>query len=141
MKKLTVLYDPGCRFCRFCREWLEKQPAYLDLEFLPMPSEAVVLRFPLLEHDRDRDELVVISDEGGVYRGDRAWIMCLYALKEYREWALRLTGPRLRPLARYLFRMISSNRTGISRWMGQAIDQEKWVAPAVQSCSVRQDDS
>ena len=118
MKKLTVLYDPGCGFCRFCREWLENQPAYLEMEFLPAGSKAVILRFPLLEHDGDIDELVVISDEGGVYRGDRAWIMCLYALKEYREWALQLTGPRLRPLARRVFQMISSNRTRISHWMG-----------------------
>lgn len=139
MKKLIVLYDVHCGFCRSCREWLEKQPAYLDLEFLPTQSQAVILRFPLLEHDKDCDELVVISDEGGVYRGDRAWIMCLYALKEYREWALRLTGHRLRPLARRVFRMISSNRRGISRWMGRAIDKEHSLASAVRSCSVQQD--
>ena len=48
-------------------------------------------------------ELVVVDDSGGVYRNGSAWIMCLYALREYREWSLRLATPALFPLARQAF--------------------------------------
>ena len=123
MTKLIVLYDVHCGFCRFCRQWLEEQPAYLDFEFLPAQSRTVPVRFPQLISGKDVEELFVIDDDGGVYRGDRAWIMCLYALKEYREWSLRLAHPRLRSLARWVFYMISENRTRISQWIEWATQQ------------------
>jgi hypothetical protein len=44
--------------------------------------------------------------------------MCLYALEEYRDWALRLASPLLLPLARQAFDTLSKNRRAISRWIG-----------------------
>jgi hypothetical protein len=61
--------------------------------------------------------LAVISDEGAVYLNDRAWIMVLYAMVEYCEWASRLTHPLLMPLARQAFAALSKNRHWISRLM------------------------
>lgn len=43
--------------------------------------------------------------------------MCLYALKHYRHWAKRLSGPALLPLARQAFAILSGNRRRISRWL------------------------
>ena len=63
-----------------------------------------------------RDELIVINDEGGVYRGPDAFIMCLYALEDYREYSEWLTRPLLRPLARQAFEMLCKNRGIINRW-------------------------
>jgi hypothetical protein len=62
--------------------------------------------------------LVVVDDDGGVYRGETAWIICLYALEGYREWALRLASPALRPLARAACHWFSRNRRSISRRLG-----------------------
>ena len=42
--------------------------------------------------------------------------MCLYALKEYREWSQRLASPALLPLARRVCELVSDNRLSISRW-------------------------
>jgi hypothetical protein len=67
---------------------------------------------------------VVISDEGGVYREGSAWIMCLFALDEYRDWANRLAHPLLRPLARQGFSLLSRERSRISRWLNLASDVE-----------------
>ena len=50
---------------------------------------------------------MVVSDEGAVYRDGSAWIMCLFALEEYRDWANRLAHPLLRPLARQAFALLS----------------------------------
>ena len=59
----------------------------------------------------------MISDAGEVYLNNHAWIMCLYALEEYRDWALRLASPLLLPLARQAFETLSRNRQAISRWL------------------------
>lgn len=113
MTKLTVLYDYNCGLCQRARRWLEVQRQLVPLEFIPAGSDHARYRFPALAHAAD--ELAVIADDSAIYRGDRAWIMCLYALEEYREWALRLAAPRLLPLARAAFQVISENRMLISR--------------------------
>ena len=67
---------------------------------------------------------MVVSDEGGVYRDGNAWIMCLFALEEYRDWANRLAHPLLRPLARQGFALLSDQRSRISRWLSLASERE-----------------
>lgn len=117
MRRLTILYDAQCAVCRFCRTWMEEQPAYLELDFYPRQALGLVDRFEGLKDRIAPDELVVVNDEGGVYRGDAAYLMCLYALKEYRAWSLRLAEPALRPLAARFFRVLASNRYRLSRWL------------------------
>lgn len=94
---------------------MAKQPAYVELGFVP--SDVAHERFEGLG---EREELIVLSDAGDIYRGARAWIMCLWALVEYRELAMRLSNPVLLPFARAAFQLVSSNRKRISRWLGIA---------------------
>ena len=119
---LTVLYDAECGFCAHCRRWLERQRSHLELEFLPRASPQAAARFPGL--DPGDDELVVIDDRGGVYRGPDAFVMCLYALEAYRPWALRMSSPQLRPLARAAFELVSSQRHRLNEWLGLRTDDE-----------------
>lgn len=108
MKRITVLYDADCGFCTRCRWWMAQQPKYFDVEFLPAGKLEARRRYPQLEGEKE--ELTVIDDQGGVYRGTDAWILCLYALVDWREWSIRLAQPGWKPLARSLFNLISSNR-------------------------------
>ena len=117
MQKLFILYDERCGLCRWARRWLERQPAFLELEFLPADHEETRRRFPALASQGRPDELVVVSDEGGVYRGGSAWVMVLYALRDYREWSLRLGSTALLPLARPMFQLLSTHRGALSRWL------------------------
>jgi len=138
MKKLTILYDAACGFCISCRHWLEEQPKLIDLDFVAAHSAEAARRFPELEPAGE--ELVVVSDEGGVYRGTRAFIMCLYALEEYREWSLRLSRPDLLPLAGRAFALVSRTRKGLSGLLRLAPDEKvadvlRGVAPT--SCPTR----
>jgi predicted DCC family thiol-disulfide oxidoreductase YuxK len=87
------------------------------LAVLEAGSEKAKRLFPELEHIATKDDLAVISDEGAVYLNDRAWIMVLYAMVEYRDWAARLTHPLLMPLARQAFAALSKNRHTLSRWL------------------------
>lgn len=123
MKGLTILYDAACGFCISCRHWLEEQPKLLDLDFVAAHSAEAARRFPELQ-PANEEELVVVSDEGGIYRGARAFIMCLYALEEYREWSLRLSRPALLPLARRAFELVSRNRKGLSGFLRLAPDEK-----------------
>jgi predicted DCC family thiol-disulfide oxidoreductase YuxK len=120
MNTLTVLYDAACGFCVRCRDWLSRQPQFVTLEFCPAGSEESARRFPGLETSGKVEELVVIDDEGGIYRGAQAWLMCLWALVEYREWSGRLASPALLPLARGAFAFVSSRRRKVSVMFGFA---------------------
>jgi predicted DCC family thiol-disulfide oxidoreductase YuxK len=124
MQRFYILYDPRCGLCSWARRWLARQPAYLDLTFVPAGSERARRLFPGLARPGQIEELIVVSDDGAVYRDSRAWIMSLYALEEYREWAVRLAHPLLLPLARQAFALLSKNRRRISRWLRLASEVE-----------------
>jgi len=119
MKRLYVLFDGSCALCVNCRNWLRAQAAFVELEFLPLQSPRLEERFPGIGVLQREDQLLVISDEGAVYQGPHAWIICLYALREYREWSQRLAQPALLPFARAAFKMISENRLTLSRWFAR----------------------
>ena len=125
MNSLTILYDARCNLCTHVRSWLETQPSYLDLVFLPAGSSEARQRFPQLDHAATLDELTVVSDEGAVYIGANAWVICLWALKGYRAWALRLSSPELLPVARRVVLWVSQNRFRFgSRSLKQALNDQ-----------------
>jgi predicted DCC family thiol-disulfide oxidoreductase YuxK len=115
MKRLHVIYDADCALCRRCRDWLLAQPAFLELAFTPLQALDLEERFPGIGQYHPRKQLVVISDKGGVYLGAAAWIMCLYALEDYRELSVHLSRPRLMPFAKRVCELISDKRLTLSR--------------------------
>ena len=117
MKSLYVLFDAECALCQRCRQWLARQPAYIRLEFIPLQSPELTQRFPGIETLKPSEQLLVVSDSGAVYRGAGAWIMCLYALRDYRGWSYRLAHPALLPWARRICELLSENRFIVSRWV------------------------
>ena len=121
MKKLFVLYDPHCGLCEAVRGWMLDQRSSLLIEIIASGSERAHALFPHIESNPD--ELVVVDDEGSIYRGDSAFIICLYALDAYRSWAVRLSSPMLRPFARRAFEMLSKNRKKISDLLAMANDE------------------
>jgi predicted DCC family thiol-disulfide oxidoreductase YuxK len=117
MTKLYVLYDPNCELCCRLKNWILVQRSWIGIALIPQGSEKVSRLFPGLENIAAKEDLAVISDEGAVYLNDRAWIMVMYAMVDYREWASRLTNPLLMPLARQAFAALSKNRLAFSRWL------------------------
>jgi predicted DCC family thiol-disulfide oxidoreductase YuxK len=114
MNKLYVLYDPKCELCCRLKNWILVQRSWIGLAVIEQGSEKAKRLFPELEKIATKEDLAVISDDGAVYLNDRAWIMVLYALVEYSDWASRLTHPLLMPLARQAFAALSKNRHFIS---------------------------
>lgn len=114
MKCLYVLYDSQCELCIRCRDWLMKQAVFVPLVFIPLQSDEVQRRFPGIDALKPAEQLLVISDDGSVYRGASAWIMCLWALQNYRQHAQRLATPVLLPLAQSVCELLSRNRFFLS---------------------------
>jgi predicted DCC family thiol-disulfide oxidoreductase YuxK len=140
MKTLYVLYDERCALCKQLKEWLLVQRSWIGLSLIPAGSPRAKAMFPALEKIAGSNDLVVISDLGEVYLNNHAWIMCLYALEEYRNWALRLASPLLLPLARQAFKTLSKNRQTISRWISSTSSEKDIAAElgrvGLTSCSV-----
>lgn len=139
LEQLSILYDAECGFCSRCRAWLQANEGHVRLEFVPKDDPSVPLRFPGLAPSDD--ELTVIDDHGGVYRGPDAFIMCLYALEAYRAWSLRLAAPSLKPLARRAFELISSSRHSLNVWLNLSSDRElatslRAMGPGAPRCAV-----
>jgi predicted DCC family thiol-disulfide oxidoreductase YuxK len=110
MEQITVLFDPKCGLCRRVQAWAAEQPKYVEMNFVPVNSEEAWHRYPHLNHARTLTDLTVVSDRGAVYWGPKAWLMCLWALKRYRSWSLRLSKPDLLPTVRRVMSAISRNR-------------------------------
>ncbi|MES2571210.1 MAG: DUF393 domain-containing protein [Verrucomicrobiota bacterium] len=137
MKTLYVLYDGKCALCRRLRGWLGQQMAYVPLSFIPFQAPDLDRRFPGILREHPEEELLVISDEGEFWRGAQAWILCLWALREYREWAQRLAHPVLLPFARRACALIAENRYSLSSWFneGNTKDLEQKLAALSEPCA------
>ena len=118
MLALTVLYDPECGLCRRAHEWLAEQAKIVELNFVPCASDEARKRYPHLDHDLTKQDLTVVSDVGAVYFGPKAWLMVLWALARYRDWAYRLAAPELLPTTKRVVSVISQNRYQLSRAAG-----------------------
>jgi predicted DCC family thiol-disulfide oxidoreductase YuxK len=123
IRRITVLYDARCGFCVRCKDWMLARPRFVDLEFVWNRSPEVARRWPGLDLG-DPPELVVVDDQGGVYRGARGWILCLWALVDYREWSLQLAAPEFFPFARRGFELLSEGRGWIAGALGLSIEGE-----------------
>jgi predicted DCC family thiol-disulfide oxidoreductase YuxK len=95
-----VLYDPRCALCAFAAGWLARQRQLVPIDLVPGGSAEARRRFPELDHAATAEDVTVVGDRGQVYRGDSAWIVCLWALARHREFSHTLTTPRGRRLAR-----------------------------------------
>ena len=116
--RMWIVYDGACGLCTSVKEWMGRQAALVPIEFVAS-SEAKV-RFPQLPPG----EIAVVGDTGEVWLGNSAWIICLWALRDYRDWSVRLSSPFLLSMAREAFAVLSSHRAGLSRIMGLRGDIE-----------------
>ncbi|MEU2062311.1 DCC1-like thiol-disulfide oxidoreductase family protein [Streptomyces sp. NPDC013455] len=123
VRGLTLLYDAECALCRHLGTWLARQPQLVPLRLVAAGSAEARARFPGLGHPAGLDEITVVGDSGQVYRGPRAWIVVLWALRAHRPLAHRLATPAGAGLARGAVLAAAKWREGQWRgtqWGGQA---------------------
>jgi len=124
MNKLFILYDAQNEFALRCRHWLGDNPSFLPLEFIPFQSPELLAKIPGVEAYKSSHHLLVVSNEGAVYAGPQAFIMCLYALEKYRDWAGRLSTPELLPFAAGALDIFAAHGGTIPRWLDDLDDAE-----------------
>lgn len=88
---ITILYDAACGLCTSAKDWISRQAPLIGLKFMAAGSAEARRAFPQLTPD----ELSVVADTGEVRLGNHGWIVCLWALRDYRDLAFRLTSPAL----------------------------------------------
>ncbi|ALV33976.1 DCC1-like thiol-disulfide oxidoreductase family protein [Streptomyces sp. CdTB01] len=125
VRRLTVLYDADCSLCTYLRDWLNRQPQLVPLELVPANSDRARRRFPSLDHRATLDDITVVGDAGQVYRGAAAWIVTLWALREHRPLAHRLSTPAGAPFAK-------GAALAAAKWRGSQRGQsrERWGGQA-----------
>ncbi|MBI3098512.1 MAG: hypothetical protein HYY93_09770 [Planctomycetes bacterium] len=129
MKRLHFLYDPRSAFCQRCRVWLARQSAYVKIDPWPAPSPETQRRFPGAMEGR-ADEMVVVDENGGIYRGPHVAVMCLYALRRYRPWARRMARPENLPFALHGFGLLVTGTVDLSKWFGPEATRARRTAAA-----------
>nr|WP_202539440.1 DCC1-like thiol-disulfide oxidoreductase family protein [Streptomyces sp. SID8379] len=87
------MYDAECSLCTFVRNWLVKQRQLVPLDLVPAGHSRARALFPDLDHSATLSEITVIADGGQIYRGQAAWVVCMWALREYRPTAHRMATP------------------------------------------------
>ena len=117
---LTVVYDPECGLCSRARQWMLQQVRLVALNFVPSGSPDARRRFPRIP----AGALAVVADTGEIWFDNHAWIVCLWALRDFRDLAFRLTTPGLSRLAVEAFELVSRNRRALSRMLRLRSDRE-----------------
>lgn len=107
---MAVVYDAACGLCTRLKAWIAEQVPLVRVRFVASGSPEARQSFPQLPPE----ELAVIADTGEVWLGNRAWIVCLWALRDYRDLSFRLTSPLLLLMAREAFAVLSANRGAVS---------------------------
>jgi len=112
---LLVFYDHECNFCINMINWLGKSATYIPFQFVKLASLPNYLTNKTLNNELEYNkELVVIDSQGAIYLNEKAFIMCLFALKKYRHWAIRLSKPYLMPLTKQACSLLSAHRSSLT---------------------------
>jgi predicted DCC family thiol-disulfide oxidoreductase YuxK len=120
VSRIWIVYDSACGLCGAIRDWTTRQISLIPIEFLAAGSEQALKRFGQLPPG----ELAVVADTGEVWLGNHAWVVCLWALRDYREWSLRFARPPLSLMAREAYAVVSRNRLGLSGLLKIQSDRE-----------------
>jgi len=107
---LTVLYDERCPLCRRLKAWLGDQITVAPIEFVAAGSQTARARFPELDHERTTRILTVVTSDGAVYEGERAWLVCGWSLPTWQPIAEHFGGGVRLKLVRFVARSIDGYR-------------------------------
>lgn len=110
MRALTVLFDPGCEFCRSARDWLAAQPKRIPVALVAAGSAEARALYPDLDHERTLGRLTAVDDSGNVFEEEKAWLTALWATREHHAMASRLAAAPLLPVARAASEWVGRNR-------------------------------
>jgi predicted DCC family thiol-disulfide oxidoreductase YuxK len=125
---LTVLYDDRCPLCRRLQQWLSTQSTLRPVTFLAAASVEAHRRFPALDHARTTRVLTVVTSDGAVYEGERAWLVCGWALPAWQPVTEHASGRVRLRLVRIATRAVDGYRHRVMA-NAQTCEQCRVTAP------------
>ncbi|MDB9741293.1 DUF393 domain-containing protein [Akkermansiaceae bacterium] len=124
INKIEVFYDGHCGMCCTFHEWLNKQKRAFEVEFIPYQSDRAIEVFPEIETLDPDKEMIVRTDDGEIYQGAEAWVICLHSGKKYQGIADKMASPALLPMAKKTCNILAANRLKLSGLLFKKKDQE-----------------
>jgi len=129
MTELTAFYDGQCGLCSRMRVRLEREPTFLPIRFVALQSPEARRIFPEIERHSPEKEILVLADDGSLYRGEAGWLILFWAMRRYRKLSATLSQPAFRPLLGVACRLISENRYHLSRMLRLGADPNQRELP------------
>jgi len=124
VKKIEVFYDGRCGMCCSFHEWIHRQERAFQIDFVPYQAERAEEVFPGIHTLDPAREMIVRADNGEIYRGAEAWVMCLYSCANHRDMAKRLARPAMLAVAIRVCHLLAANRHGLSKVFFRRKDKE-----------------
>ena len=122
--RIEVFYDGRCGMCCSFHEWINRQPRAYEIGFVPYQSEVAEKIFPGIGTLDPAREMIVRTDEGEIFRGAEAWVLCLNSCENYQMAARKLAGPRVLPVAIHACRVLAANRHALSNVFFRSKDKK-----------------
>jgi predicted DCC family thiol-disulfide oxidoreductase YuxK len=120
---IEVFYDGRCGMCCTFHEWINQQPRAFAIDFIPYQAERAEQVFPGIGTLDPAREMIVRTDQGEIFRGAEAWVMCLFSCANHQVAARRLASPHLLPVAIRACRVLAANRHALSKVFFRKKDQ------------------
>jgi predicted DCC family thiol-disulfide oxidoreductase YuxK len=124
LRKIEVFYDGRCGMCCSFHEWIHRQPRAYRIEFIPYQSPDAEKVFPGIGTLDPAREMIVRTDQGEIYRGAEAWVLCLYSCENHQAAARKLASPGLLSIAIHSCRVLAANRHSLSKVFFRRKDKE-----------------
>ena len=99
MRRLLVVYDMA-EIATHTRYWLEREPQYVPIDFVPARHFADGAGLPGLDPASVAERITAIDDEGNLWRDGKAELVVMWALRRYRSRALLIGHPSRLPFRR-----------------------------------------
>lgn len=114
MKKITLVYDGGCRFCIRQMNWIRGRDRAGVFEFVPSLSPDLHSRFPKLASEDLSSGLRAIDGQGAITVGADAVYQIALRLPYWRRWAWLYRVPGLTGLWRWIYACIAARRYSLA---------------------------
>lgn len=122
--KIEVFYDGRCGMCCSFHEWINRQPRAYEIDFIPYQAARAEKVFPGIGTLDPAREMIVRTNQGEIYRGAEAWVLCLYSCANHQNTAMKLATPGMLSVAIRACRVLAANRHSLSKVFFRRKDKE-----------------
>lgn len=110
MKKLTIIYDGKCGFCKKWIDWVKERDENEVFKFLPCESQERTNRFPEINTQDCLAAMYIVTPDKTFYRGADALPKILQELPRWKLISYLLSLPGINLITWPAYRIIAKNR-------------------------------